>query len=652
MKPFIPALLFCILASTVGLSQEENPYTNSEYKHLDKETKVSDSTFLKNKIRGRINRNVKRRRTNTYVIEYDFQDGVFKRNQLKLKVSTPTVFKITNVNRLAYDVKITSKDSMLSGTFLFDSPDSQLIEFREDRKELGTATTESISTDKSVNTINQHEIKQNEKNNQDNISSDLDKVSKLNSLTEERQEKINDIDKAFRLLELKQAGINKQLTDSGKDSLAPVERKQKFDRINAIIDEINKNSTNPEFAIAKLEALQKDYTEDDDNIVMNLKRLYDSLKKIDEEIEKVNDIKNEALRKFNNDQQKLIASFTILKNSYLEILHIQDYFKEVTFVTSNSSLTLENYQNKYKKYKKSMDSIYSNIQFTYESIRAFREESLNFEVSYTYLNYNPSLDDVFTSGGINKLYSLANNLKDIVAKMNKNLEGLPYERMLDYMKKNIPLLNEETTYIVESSSFQPIQDVAIFNVDIKKRKYNKSTIYSEQKFSHKEFTYGGTRFDVSIGLAGSYFPDANQYELTTTDNSIKIHKKSGYTFSSSMIGLVTMSYRNTKYVTYGASAGLGIDVTNGKIQLGSFYFGPSLIFGKYDRLTLTAGASVKNVYALKGGFDIEETYPLSNNSIDIQNYLTDKFSVGGFTSLTYNLTKGVKDNANYVKTLL
>lgn len=50
----------------------------------------------------------------TYVIEYNFQTGLFpNRKKLKPRVDVPVVFKITNINRLAYTVKIESKDSVI-----------------------------------------------------------------------------------------------------------------------------------------------------------------------------------------------------------------------------------------------------------------------------------------------------------------------------------------------------------------------------------------------------------------------------------------------------------------------------------------------------------------------------------------------------------
>src|SRR5690606_27678934 len=59
------------------------------------------------------NRGVDTTRTNTYVIEYDFRTGLYDSNNLKIKVNKPVVFKIKNINRLAYKVEVTAADSVI-----------------------------------------------------------------------------------------------------------------------------------------------------------------------------------------------------------------------------------------------------------------------------------------------------------------------------------------------------------------------------------------------------------------------------------------------------------------------------------------------------------------------------------------------------------
>lgn len=74
---------------------------------------VKDSvlnSYYKSEIIGFYNNGVQPHHTNTYVVEYDFREGVYTRNRLRAKVNRPMVFKITNINRLAYDIRVSAKD--------------------------------------------------------------------------------------------------------------------------------------------------------------------------------------------------------------------------------------------------------------------------------------------------------------------------------------------------------------------------------------------------------------------------------------------------------------------------------------------------------------------------------------------------------------
>lgn len=62
----------------------------------------------------RIINNNSGKETNTYVVVYDFAKKVYDTNFVHPRVHHPVVFKVKNINRLAYDVVITSKDSVLA----------------------------------------------------------------------------------------------------------------------------------------------------------------------------------------------------------------------------------------------------------------------------------------------------------------------------------------------------------------------------------------------------------------------------------------------------------------------------------------------------------------------------------------------------------
>lgn len=112
-----------------------------------------------------------------------------------------------------------------------------------------------------------------------------------------------------------------------------------------------------------------------------------------------------------------------------------------------------------------------------------------------------------------------------------------------------------------------------------------------------------------------------------------------------MIAIVTITNRSTGYGAIGASAGLGVDVVSGKIQMSNFFIGPTLILGKYDRMMFTAGAALRNVGNLKGDYKINDVITQSN---DVNTVLSDNYKIGFFLALTYNLTENVRSKiSNY-----
>jgi len=638
--------LLLFLLGWVGMVSAQNLISLEKKYSKEKENPNLPEKGKHYKVNGGINNNVLIDKTNTFVIEYDYKDGVYTRNLPKLKVGTPVVYKITNINRLAYDANIISKDSLLSGTFSFDSPYSYLP-VKASEPKAKTESSFSVNQTKDITTINNADVSKSYDGKTD-ILKEINIISKQEILNKEIQEINNMLSEEKRnlknIIDLNNIEIDRLKEEIKNDTL-------KTDLNNNLIKDISSFnqslilfeislSTNQ---IIRNKNLEKQTTVDH---IVKLRNELDEKKKKYASLEVV---KNEALKKFSNDQEKLIVAFVDLKSYYEKVNKILDYYKEVYEVSSNTELTQEQYQ---KEYKESLMKILLNIAYFRDDLSKFKEKSGNFDMTYSYMKYNPELESVLNYGGIIKMYAHADYLNEHSNNIKKNIQAFDFDEMINYMTQNIPLLDKESTYYVVSNPIQPIFDVAIFNIDIKKRNNNKSTLKAERKFSHKEYTYGGTRLDFGIGLAGSLYPNARSYELVIGQDSVQIHQKSKQTFVPSVLGMATMSYRSASYVTYGASVGLGIDVTNGKIQLSNFFAGPSVIFGKYDRLTLTTGASVRAIDRLKGNYSVNTNMPITESSSDLKNFVTTEYRVGFFISLTYNLTRGVKDNVQIIKTFL
>ncbi len=113
-----------------------------------------------------------------------------------------------------------------------------------------------------------------------------------------------------------------------------------------------------------------------------------------------------------------------------------------------------------------------------------------------------------------------------------------------------------------------------------------------------------------------------------------------------MVGFFTTSYRSATHYTVGLSLGLGIGTTNGKIILDNVYIGPSLIVGKYERISITSGITFKNIPKLNNSFKNGDIVP---NSFKPENITTESYQPGIFFAIHYNLTSGVRNQLKFLK---
>lgn len=607
------------------------------WKKICCEEKCSTEKCVKNNrlfINGQINNGVKINNTNTYVIEYDFKDGVYKKNNLKLKINTPVVFKITNINRLAYDVNIGSKDSILAETFIQDDVIAMDGRSKNDNSTIEVVkNADGVITNPNVLGIEYIDdndlIKQGSTSNKifTDLINGIPSINKLQTEIDIKKTQLNELKEKQSTYEEKKGRLNRLLAESDSD----VQQGE--------IDKLKEE-------ILKEEKFIKNITQQ-----INVKQ--DSIILFQKEIRTKTNKLNEYVKKFNQDNLAVQTSFNKLKKSYDIIVQLKHTYQEVAAISHDPYLSKENY---IKNHKAHIEKKSQFILKNRDTLQFFKGYYNDFDVKYNYLKYNPSIKEILNYGGQIKLFSQADYLKELADGMNKDVNENKIIKMIKSLEILLSLLECDNTYEIVSAPIQPLRDVAIFDIHIV-NKNDDSPITDKKKFRHREFTYGGARLDFSLGLGASYFVNTDVYELGSEDinkngmieRETKIMKKSDYLAVPSLLGLATMSYRKTGYITFGASAGLGIDVVNGKIQLSNFFGGPTVLFGKFDRLFLTLGGSVRNVGQLKGGYRVGDVIPSGNN--DIEDFITDKYKIGGFIALTYNLTKGARDNYKKLREL-
>lgn len=261
--------------------------------------------------------------------------------------------------------------------------------------------------------------------------------------------------------------------------------------------------------------------------------------------------------------------------------------------------------------------------------------------AYFRLIYTPALDSIMEPSGIAKAQAYPNFLKAKADGISKWFADYAAKDIIEQALWVASVISDSARYNFHSSPIQPENDLLQFEVKIaKRRSIHRNALYREKNFTYRQPLYGGTRVDFSLGLAASYYANAPTFELDTASRITKAG--SDYMVAPAVLGMITMSRRKTGYIAWGGSAGLGLDINEGKIQLSNFFIGPTMLLGKSERIFLSLGASLKDVGRLKSGYEYTtaerpgtEIPPTS----DLSSYMAKHYKIGFFASITYSLTK-------------
>jgi hypothetical protein len=512
-----------------------------------------------------INRKMGKRRTNTYVIEYDFKSGYFKKNNQKIIVNSPVIFKIVNINRLAYDVSVKAKDSVIG-------------------------------------------------------------VSNMEGLTELfKKEQIENLEKQINTSDINKSNIQPftaVVVDDFKGS--ENENKELKKSINNFMIELSSKSS------LSLNAIDEEEIKKALNALENIK----VGNKIDE------DISNhlELQKKLTTLYLKILEKYYIMLNLSKEYLHISSLINE-PLLSSNDQID---------------DLKLETIVLEFENNKIIKEDiSLlvnQFQSEYNAIKTNIQLGKSTNYGGVMKLNYISDNQNVVINHINEKINKINFDDLrneLIQLKNLLKTKNRNLIFEYVSHPIQPFQDVVIFDVEIKKKKTDNNLIDNSRKFSHKEFVRHGLRLDVSLGVAGSLHSDKYSYAVKMNQNNENVIMKNDKSiFTPSFVGFFTASRRSATHFSCGFSIGIGVSANEGSLTFDNFFVGPSLTVGKYERVTLTSGLSIKNLPVLNNGYQEGDIVP---QQYTIENVSDKNYVPGFFISLSYNLTKGVKDNIKHMK---
>ena len=540
--------------------------------------------------------------TKTYFVIYDFKKGEYEKGLVKPRVDRPIVYKIKNINRLAFDVKVNTKDEVVAETDWFTSS--------EDLKKITALLNEAnastqVKITENVANAELIAIKKKDIPNE-KVANDVKILNDLSTLKLQVQQKTREL-------------INKNSDKNAKENLKTF-----------FSESLNNGET--------LVVATKDTVKTNEQIRAITIQI-DSIENLIKQKEK---IKTEELIGFESARDNFYKTHEEFIQSYNKVNTIVQAYNQVLPVANQSFLNIGEYK---AKYQVQFGLLFVDLMLNDVSVNTINTQYTNVVVSYNKLKDIDGLETYIDRSSLKKYFSEIDLVFDNAKKIKFKEELIDFEKLSNQVKRIINLLEKEETYEYISSPVQPKNDLATFEVEITAK--NKDVeVNNSRTFKHTEFVRRGTRIDFSMGLAGSYFSNAKVYEIYTINGQNKVGLKSENLTVPSIIAMMSMTSRSSKYLAIGGSAGLGIDIINGKIQIGNFFIGPTLVLGKYDRLMLTPGVALRNVGQLKNGITVDVTTLDQANNIDAA--LTDNYKIGFFVALTYNLTKNVRDKiSNY-----
>ncbi|MCC7245851.1 MAG: hypothetical protein IT269_09240, partial [Saprospiraceae bacterium] len=145
--------------------------------------------------------------------------------------------------------------------------------------------------------------------------------------------------------------------------------------------------------------------------------------------------------------------------------------------------------------------------------------------------------------------------------------------------------------------------------------------------------YGGIRVKAGVGLAfAQYFNRPQQYFVR--DSILQSNNKDA--FSPTITSFVHFYAPSRRAVSLAGSFGVGFPIGGGEsLQSVSFFLGPSLVFGKNERIILSGGLVGGKVDRLSQGYKTGDVYYSDANQAPTESV----YELGYFLGFSFSLSK-------------
>ena len=143
-------------------------------------------------------------------------------------------------------------------------------------------------------------------------------------------------------------------------------------------------------------------------------------------------------------------------------------------------------------------------------------------------------------------------------------------------------------------------------------------------------TRGGMRFNTGIGLGFARFFDPAQ-DFDVRDNTIVADNKDFV--QPALTTFVHFYAENRRGFTVAGTFGLGIPISGGNISSLNFFLGPSLLFGRAQRIVFSGGIMTGPVKRLAKGLHVGDAFDPNGGDIPQQT----RYELGYFVGISFNV---------------
>src|SRR5665213_130367 len=511
------------------------------------------------------------------------------------RIYQPVVFRVENINRLAYGVTISSKDSVLATT---GAPDSTLKK-NAAKPPLDTLPKKVVDTGATVTGKN------------------------INSAASTQTKK----------------NVAKQVTDYSKSQA----------KLQTAYLQLTEQVKSKQARLGVLTG-QKDTAKaaghTDTSSATKIRKVTDSISLLTKKRDSLKQKLSVAaplpgLAAFNKQLLVVKSAYLTLEHDYQDLWDIYAIKDKLAFIAADPLLTETKFQQMYAKSLNNYrgDKLYNDGYL----IKQYYLDLSNFNSSYSDLKNNSDISSL-DSNAIKKLMAPADDLNKLVTGINAKLKKRNPGNDLKIAQNYVNWLFNPEAYRVSSTPIQPAQDIVLFDIRIK-AKDSATVLGDSRRFSYREYVRGGVRYDVSTGIVFSFGVGDHTYSKqaiyskgVATDSSLIVSNKRNNLYTPSIAAMLHASIRTWK--TANLAATLGASINTSTLDINSIFPGLSLMVGKGTQFVFTAGPAFQKVNFLQEQYHEKQSYLTSSLPDVIPT--SETFRIGFFFGISINLTKAQK----------